>query len=119
MGRSEVPFASACLQRLHSRGEPENVPVSERQQCWTRQLRFLKARRKNVQDTAARAGSSQKSLPASAPLPAHNWQWFRRSGAVQRERCSLPQPHKDKIMLVLGWLTVLLGVFALLWADGA
>ena len=39
--------------------------------------------------------------------------------AVQRERCRLLQRYKDKIMLVLGWLTVLFGVFAMLWADGA
>jgi hypothetical protein len=41
------------------------------------------------------------------------------SAAVQHEHCSFLQPHKDKIMLVLGWLTVLLGVFTVLWADGA
>jgi hypothetical protein len=31
----------------------------------------------------------------------------------------LLRPRKDKIMLVLGWLTVLLGVLAMLLADGA
>ena len=41
------------------------------------------------------------------------------SAAVQHEHCSFLHPHRDKTMLVLGWLTVLLGVFTVLWADGA
>jgi hypothetical protein len=41
------------------------------------------------------------------------------SAAVQGEHSSYLRPHKDKMMLVLGWLTVVLGVLAMLWADGA
>ena len=45
--------------------------------------------------------------------------WGSFPAAVQHEYCSFLHPHRDKIMLVLGWLTVLVGVFTILWPDGA